>query len=59
MKPEYKNRTLENLDAIRKRSEVVLEMVKAERPADPHEAAKLLSEIQRLVELTQNIVELS
>jgi hypothetical protein len=59
MKPEYKNRLQENLDAIRKRSQVVSEMVRGERPSNPQDANKLLLEIERLVEMSQNIVDLS
>ena len=59
MKTEYKNRAQENLEAIAKRAKVISEMLKGERPANPAEAIKLSSEIERLVELTTNIVDLS
>lgn len=59
MKPEYKMRAQENLEAIAKRAKVISEMLKGERPANPAEATKLTAEIERLVELTQNIVDLS
>lgn len=59
MKPEYKNRAQENLEAIAKRAKVISEMLKGERPANQAEAIKLSTEIERLVELTTNIVDLS
>ena len=59
MKPEYKNRAQENLEAIAKRAKIISEMLKGERPANQAEAIKLSSEIERLVELTTNIVDLS
>ena len=59
MKPEYKQRAQEHLDAITKRATVIAEMLKGERPANQTEALKLSNEIQRLVELTTNIVDLS
>ena len=59
MKPEYKIRTQENLEAITKRVKVITEMLNGERPANQSEAIKLSKEIQKLTELTQNIVDLS
>ena len=59
MKPEYKNRAQEHLEAIAKRAKVIAEMLKGERPADQAQAIKLSNEIERLVELTTNIVDLS
>ena len=59
MKPEYKQRAQEHLDAIAKRATVIAEMLKGERPADQAQAIKLSNEIERLVELTTNIVDLS
>ena len=59
MKPEYKNRAQENLEAIAKRAKVISEMLKGERPANQEEAKRLATEIERLVELTTNIVDLS
>ena len=59
MKPEYKMRAQEHLEAITKRAKVIAEMLKGERPADQAQAIKLSNEIERLVELTTNIVDLS
>ena len=82
MKPEYKQRAQENLEAINKRAKVINEMLNGERPANQEEAItkrakvinemlegqrpvnqaeaiKLSKEIERLVELTTNIVDLS
>jgi hypothetical protein len=59
MKPEYKNRAQENLEAIAKRAKVISEMLNGERPVNQEEAKKASKEIERLVELTTNIVDLS
>ena len=59
MKPEYKNRAQEHLEAITKRNKVINEMLSGERPANQAEAIKLSKEIERLVELTTNIIDLS
>ena len=59
MKQEYKMRAQENLEAITKRAKVIAEMLKGERPANQVEAIKLSNEIEKLVELTTNIVDLS
>ena len=59
MKPEYKIKAQENLESIAKRAKVISEMLRGERPANQAEATKLATEIERLVELTQNIVDLS
>ena len=59
MKQEYKMRAQENLEAITKRAKVIAEMLKGERPANQTEAVKLSNEIEKLVELTTNIVDLS
>ena len=59
MKPEYKMRAQENLEAITKRAKVIAEMLKGERPANQAEAVKLSNEIEKLVELTTNLVDLS
>ena len=59
MKPEYKNRAQENLEAISKRAKVISEMLNGERPVNQDEAKRAAKEIERLVELTTNIVDLS
>jgi hypothetical protein len=59
MKPEYKNRAQENLEAIAKRAKIISEMLNGERPVNQEEAKRASKEIERLVELTTNIVDLS
>jgi len=59
MKPEYKMRAQEYLEAITKRAKVISEMLNGQRPANQAEAIKLSNEIERLVELTTNIVDLA
>ena len=59
MKPEYKMRAQENLEAITKRAKVISEMLNGERPVNQEEAKRAAKEIERLVELTTNIVDLA
>ncbi len=59
MKPEYKMRAQENLEAIEKRATVIDEMLNGQRPVNEEEAKRVTKEIVRLVELTKNIVDLS
>ena len=59
MKPEYNMRAQENLESISKRAKVIAEMLNGERPVNQDEAKRVTKEIERLVELTQNIVDLS
>jgi polyhydroxyalkanoate synthesis regulator phasin len=59
MKPEYKIKAQENLEAVAKRAKVISEMLNGERPVNQEEAKRLTKEIERLVELITNIVDLS
>jgi hypothetical protein len=59
MKSEYKMRAQEHLEAIAKRAKIISEMLNGERPVNQEEAKKASKEIERLVELTTNIVDLS
>lgn len=59
MKPEYKIKAQENLESIAKRAKVISEMLNGERPVNQDEAKRTVREMERLVELTQNIVDLS
>ena len=59
MKPEYKEKALDNLNSIRKRTTVIGEMLSGQRPANQEEAIKIVKEIERLVELSENIVDIS
>ena len=59
MKPEYKSRVQEHLEAITKRAKIVSQMMEGVRPVNQEEAKKSLKEIERLVELTTNIVDVS
>ena len=55
MKPEYKMRAQENLDAIAKRAKVISEMLNGERPVNQEEAKRAAKEIERLVSRTEEI----
>ena len=59
MKPEYKLRVQESLDAIEKRSIIINEMLEGNRPADTTEAIRLTIEIKRLIEQTRSLIDIS
>ena len=59
MKPEYKEKALENLNGINNRIATIKGMMKATQPANPSEAIRLAREIERLIELTSNIVDIA
>ena len=59
MKPEYKSRAQEHLEAIAKRNKIIGEMLAGERPVNQAEAIKTTKEIEKLVELVTNIVDLA
>jgi hypothetical protein len=59
MKPEYKEKALDNLNGINNRIESVLKMLEGREPANQQRAIGLSKEIKRLIELTQNIVDIS
>jgi len=59
MKFEYKEKTLSHLEAISKRAELVDQMLNGNRPVNQVQAKKAIQEIQRLVELSTNIVDIS
>jgi hypothetical protein len=59
MKPEYKEKALGNIEAIEKRISVIREMMEGKRPADQKLAVRYAKEIERGVELTKNIVDIS
>lgn len=59
MKPEYKERVTSNLESISKRATILIEMMEGKQPADQVRAIKLTKEIKRLVELSENIVDIS
>jgi hypothetical protein len=59
MKPEYKEKALDNLNSIDSRIESILQMLEGKEPANQQRAISLSKEIKRLIERTQNIVEIS
>ena len=59
MKPEYQQRAIENLSALDKRADIIIQMMDGSRPANPAEALTIMKEIKRLTELTNNLVDLS
>lgn len=59
MKPEYKEKALTYMEGVENRIKTVQEMMQGKRPANQEQAIRLTMEIQRLLEQTKNIVELS
>ena len=59
MKGEYKQKALEHLNAIEKRTQTLSNMLEGKEPADQQRAITLSKEILRLVELNRNIVDIS
>ena len=59
MKPEYKEKALNQLDSIEKRANTLVNMLEGKEPADQKRAITLTKEIIRLVELNKNIVDIS
>lgn len=59
MKFEYKEKVLSHLESIEKRNTIISEMLAGQRPVNQDEAVKLNNEIKRLVELAENIVDIS
>ena len=54
MKPEYKEKALENLNGINNRIATIKGMMEGTKPAN-----RLAREIERLIELTSNIVDIA
>jgi hypothetical protein len=59
MKPEYKEKALSYIDGINSRTKVIQEMLEGKRPANQEHAIKLTIELQRLLEQTENLIDLS
>jgi hypothetical protein len=59
MKFEYKERVLENLNSIDKRVVILLEMLSGKRYSSEEEAIRLLKEISKLVEMSNDVVNIS
>jgi hypothetical protein len=59
MKPEHKERALNNLEAIENHNKVIKGMLDGSRPADQNEAVRLTNQIERLLEMTRTLVELA
>lgn len=59
MKPEYKEKALENINGISNRIVTIKGMMEGTHPANQQEAIRLAREIEKLLELTSNIVDLA
>ena len=59
MKPEYKEKALSNLDGIENANHTIQEMLEGKRPSNQQDALALTRKIERLLELTRNIVDIA
>lgn len=59
MKPEHKEKALTHIDAIANHNKVIKGMLDGSRPSNQQEALRLTNQIERLLELTRTLVELS
>jgi hypothetical protein len=59
MKPEYKEKALSYMDGINNRTKTIQQMIEGIIPSNQSDAIRLTKEIERLLEQTRNIVELS
>lgn len=59
MKSQHKENALNHLESIAKHNKVIKEMLSGDRPPNQKEAFKLNNQIDRLVEITKNLIDLS
>ena len=59
MKPERKEKALTHIEAVENHNKVIRGMLDGSRPANQQEALRLTNQIERLLELTRTLVELS
>jgi hypothetical protein len=59
MKPEYKEKALSNLDGLENANKSIQEMLEGKRPSNQQDALVLTRKIERLLELTRNIVDIA
>jgi hypothetical protein len=56
MKPEYKEKIEGYLEGILNSNKVIAEMLEGKRPSNQPDAIKLTKKIERLLELTGNLI---
>jgi|TARA_B110000914_G_scaffold213075_1_gene214654 hypothetical protein len=56
MKPEYKEKIEGYLEGISNSNKVIAEMLEGKRPSNQPDAIKLTKKIERLLELTGNLI---
>ena len=56
MKPEYKEKIEGYLEGILNSNKVIAEMLEGKRPSNQSDALKLTKKIERLLELTGNLI---
>jgi hypothetical protein len=59
MKPDYKEKVLSNFESVEKRLTILTEMLEGRRPSSDKEAKFHLTEIERLIENSRTIVDIS
>ena len=59
MKPEYREKVLSHIEGINARTKAIREMIEGKRPTNQKDAMRFTNEIERLLELVQNLVVVS
>ena len=59
MKIEHQNKALTHIEALENHNKVIRGMLDGSRPANQQEALRLTNQIERLLQLTKNLVELA
>ena len=57
MKPEYIEKALSNLEGIENSNKQIQKMLEGEAPANQQDALALTQKIERLLELTRNLIK--
>jgi hypothetical protein len=57
MKPEYKEMVLSHLDGIENSNKVIQEMLEGKRPSNQKDAISLTKKIDKLLELSRNLIK--
>lgn len=59
MKPEYKERVLENFNAMAKQITYLEEVQNRKRPSTPAEINQSIQQLKRLLDASYNVVDIS
>jgi|TARA_Y100000389_G_scaffold192151_1_gene219299 hypothetical protein len=59
MKPEHKQKALTHIESVENHNKVIKGMLDGSRPSNQEDALRLTNQIERLLQLTKNLVELA